>query len=195
MDLDRFLNLVATVFGGMGSIYVLKAIASLSPDLIARPSSTYIGFSSPQIDSLATQKADNIVGILLVVIALFIAVLNLAFVPSGVRFVEWWMALALVAVLVGGVYISLFFVRDAIRRRQKRSVCRLIATERVNSLFKSKRLPASEVGSLLVWARTLLEMAVDDSESPRQVLQRVAEKVGLNVPDGFDFSEVDKTAR
>lgn len=95
MDLDRFLNLVATVFGGMGSIYVLKAIASLSPDLIACLSSTYIGFSSPQIDSLTTQKADNIVGIVLVVIALFIAVLNLAFVPSGVRFVEWWMALAL----------------------------------------------------------------------------------------------------
>jgi hypothetical protein len=35
MDLERFLNLLAAVFGGVGSIYVLKALASLSPNLIA----------------------------------------------------------------------------------------------------------------------------------------------------------------
>jgi hypothetical protein len=76
VDLERFFNLVATVFGALGSIYVLKSIAFSSPELIAALSSTYIGFSSPQIDSLAKQKADNIVGIVLVVIALVITGLN-----------------------------------------------------------------------------------------------------------------------
>jgi hypothetical protein len=132
----------------------------------------------------------------LVLIALLIAVLNLAFVPSGVRFVERRMvAVALAVASAGVVYISLCFVRDAIRRSQKLMVGRLIATESVKSLFESKRLPASEVGSLCVWARTLLEMPVDDSEPPRQVLQRMAKEVGLNIPDGFDFSEVEKPAR
>jgi hypothetical protein len=89
MELDRFLNLVATVFGGIGSIYVLKAIASLSPNLIERLSRTYVSFSAAQIDSLAAQKADSIVGIVLLLIALVIAVLNLAFVPPFVRLFDW----------------------------------------------------------------------------------------------------------
>ena len=94
MELDRFLNLVATVFGGIGSIYVLKAIASLSPNLIERLSRTYVSFSAAQIDSLAAQKADSIVGIVLLLIALVIAVLNLAFVPPFVRLFDWCTAIA-----------------------------------------------------------------------------------------------------
>jgi hypothetical protein len=138
MDLDRFLNLVATVFGGIGSIYVLKGIASRSPNLIERMSRTYVGFSSAQIDSLAAQKADSIVGIVLVLIALIIAALNLAFVPPSVRLVDRW-TVALVAASASVAYISLVFVGHAIHRSQKLAVGRLIATQEINRLFASKR--------------------------------------------------------
>jgi hypothetical protein len=195
MELDRFLNLVATVFGGIGSIYVLKAIASLSPNLIERLSRTYVSFSAAQIDSLAAQKADSIVGIVLLLIALVIAVLNLAFVPPFVRLFDWCTAIALVVSLAGVACICLVFVRNAIRRNQKLAVGRLITTQVLNELFESKRLPASAPRSLRVYARTLLDMPVDDSESPRQLLERLAKQVGLSIPDGFDFSEVEKPAR
>jgi hypothetical protein len=72
---------------------------------------------------------------------------------------------------------------------------RLIATDRLNKLFESKRLPASEVGSLRAWAGISFEMPVDDSEPPRQLLERLAKELGLNVPTGFDFSDVEKSAR
>jgi hypothetical protein len=196
VDLERFFNLVATVFGALGSIYVLKSIAFSSPELIAALSSTYIGFSSPQIDSLAKQKADNIVGIVLVVIALVITGFNLAFVPSAVPFVERrTCVVGLVFALAVVLYICLSFVSDVIRRREKLKVGRLIATERLNWLFENKRLPASEVGSLRAWAGISLEMPVDDSEPPRQLLERLAKELGLNVPTGFDFSDVEKPAR
>jgi hypothetical protein len=193
MELDRFLNLLATVLGGMGSIYVLKALASLSPNIIARLSSTYIGFSPVQIDSLARQKADNIVGIVLVLIALVIAILNLAFVPSDVRIIERRsVAVTLVAALAGVIYVALFFVGNAVRQSQKLTVGRLIATDALNRLLKRERLPVSEVGSLRAYALTLLEMQIDESEPPRQVLQRLAKELDLIIPDGFDFSEVEK---
>jgi hypothetical protein len=193
MELDRFLNLLATVLGGMGSIYVLKALASLSPNLIARLSSTYIGFSPVQIDSLARQKADNIVGIVLVLIALVIAILNLAFVPSDVRFIEERIvAVTLVAALAAVIYVALFFVGNAVRQSEKLTVGRLIATDALNRLLKRKRLPVSEVGSLRAYALTLLEMQIDESEPPRQVLQRLAKELDLIIPDGFDFSEVER---
>jgi len=197
MDLDRFLNLTAAVFGGMGSIYVLKALALLSPNIIERLSRTYVGFNIAQIDSIAAQKADSIVGMVLVALALVIAIVNFAFVPSSqpIRVGNWGVSIALVGALAGVVYVSLFFVGDAIRRSEKRAVCRLIATEEVGELLESKRLPEGAVGSLRAWARILLEMQVDDSEPPQQLLRRVAKELGLNIPEGFDFSDVEKPAR
>jgi hypothetical protein len=56
MDLDGFLNLLASVFGAMGSIYVLKGIAALSPDLVERLSRSYWDFSAAQIDSLRKRR-------------------------------------------------------------------------------------------------------------------------------------------
>jgi len=129
----------------------------------------------------------------LILIALIIAIVNLAFVPASIRLPDGRMiAFALVAALAGIAYISLFFVGNTIHRSQKLAVGRLITTQWLNTLFKSKRLFASDVGSLRNYARMLLEIPVDDSEPPPQLAQRLAKEVGLNVPDGFDFSEVEK---
>lgn len=76
MNVNRFLDLLAAVLGAMGSIYVLKGIAALSPNLIERLSRSYWSFSAAQVDALTAQKADSIVGIALVLIALAIAVAN-----------------------------------------------------------------------------------------------------------------------
>ena len=125
-----------------------------------------------------------------------IAILNLAFVPSDVRFIERRIvAVTLVAALAGVIYVALFFVGNAIRQSQKLAVGRVIATDALNRLLKGKRLPASEVGSLRAYALTLLQMQIDRSEPPRQVLQRLAKELGLIIPDGFDFSEVEKPGR
>jgi hypothetical protein len=191
MELDRFLNLLATVFGGIGSIYVLKAIASLSPDLIARLSSTYVTFSLVQIDSLAKQKADSTIGIALLAFALLIAVVNSAFVPPSVRFVDWCTAIALVAGLAIVAVVCLALVGRAIHRSQKRAVGRLITKDWLQKRFESKRLTMGDVPSLRVYAHTVLELPVADSESSRQLLERVATAVGVDVPEGFDFTGVD----
>jgi hypothetical protein len=61
-------------------------------------------------------------------------------------------------------------------------------------LFKTLKLPASEVGSLKVYGRTLLDLKIEDSESPRTIVYRLPTEVGLQVPDNFDFSEVEKHA-
>jgi hypothetical protein len=135
MELDRFLNLLAAVFGAFGSIYVLKAIASLSPDLTMRLSSSYVGFNPPQIESLAKQNADSNVGIALLAFALIIAVVNLAFVPTSVRFIEWRYAMALVAALTGIAWIALTLISNGIYRKHKLAVGRLWTKQRLEELF------------------------------------------------------------
>lgn len=193
MDLDRFLNLLAAVFGAMGSIYVLKGVAALSPNLIERLSRTYFSFSAAQIDALTAQKADAIVGIALVVIALAIAVVNSAAVPAGIpMFGRRTMGVALVAVLSGAAYLALAFAGAAIHRHEKLAVGRAITAQELSRLFKVGKLPVSEVGSLKVYGRTLLGLTIEDSESPRSILSRLAGEVSMRVPEGLDFSEVEK---
>ena len=195
MDVDKFLDLLAAVFGALGSIYVLKGVAALSPDLIERLSSTYFDFSSAQIDALTAQKADSIVGIVLVLIALAIAVVNSAFVPQGMQMFERRsVGIALVVGLTGLAYIALAFSGDALRRHDKLAVSRMITKRALEELFKNGKLPASEVSSLKVYARTLLAMTVDDSETPRSLVNRLAIEVGIQVPPGLDFAEVEKKA-
>ncbi|MHC9063771.1 hypothetical protein ACYX34_13920 [Nitrospira sp. CMX1] len=193
MDVDKFLNLLAAVFGALGSIYVLKGVAALSPNLIERLSRTYWDFSSAQIDALTAQKADSIIGIVLVLIALAITVANLTFVPEGMRMFERrTVGIALVLGLTGLAYIALVFSGDALQRHDKLTVSRIITRGELEDLFKSGKVPASQVTSLKVLARTLFTMSVDDSETPRSLVNRLANEVGVQVPPSLDFSEVEK---
>lgn len=191
MDLDRFLNLLASLFGAMGSIYVLKAVAKLSPNLIERLSTTYFDFSVPQIDALTSQKADSIVGIVLILVALAIAVVTNAAVPSGIRmFDQRSVAVALAAALVGIAYVVLAFSGAAIQRHQKLTVVRIITAQSLNRLFKGGQVRDDDLPSLRVQAE-LLGMPANEDESPRSLIMRLATEVGLSVPASLDFSAVE----
>lgn len=93
--------------------------------------------------------------------------------------------------LAGAAYLALAFTGEAVHRYQKLAVGRIIVAQELTELFKIGKLAASEVGSLKVYARTLLDMTVEDTEPPRSILNRLAIKVGLRVPVIFDFSEVE----
>jgi hypothetical protein len=70
MNLDKFLNLLATTFGTLGAIYVMTSVVAMTPDLMFKHAQTRFDYSLPQIDALADQKADNIVGFAFVMMAL-----------------------------------------------------------------------------------------------------------------------------
>jgi len=111
MTLEQFLSLVATIFGAVGSIYVLRSILKLTPQVTERISASVFGHNPEIIDSLSTQKAESIVGTYLILIALIIAVINSATTPSSI-IVHPNRVLAIVigVVLSLVVYLLLLFV-------------------------------------------------------------------------------------
>lgn len=192
MDLDRFLNLLASAFGALGSIYVLKAIATLSPNLIERLSRTYYDFSVAQIDSLTSQKADSIVGIALVVVALAIAVVTNAAVPSGIRmFEKWGVAVALAVALSAVAYVTLAFAGTAIQRHQRLAVGRVITAQALKDLFERGQVRDYDVPSLRVHATQLLNLQATEGEPARSLVSRLAKEVGATMPNSLDFSAVE----
>jgi len=192
MDLDRFLNLLATIFGALGAVYVMLGILAMSPELMERQTHSYWDFSIPQIEVLANQKAENLAGFVFVVVAFVLAAATLAFVPDGVRvFESKAVALGLVAVLAGGLYVTLHFVSQGIYRHQKLAIGKIITSRYLDQLVKRGRLEQSDGTSLPVYARELLTLKVSTGESVRSLLERVGATIGKAIPPELDYSAVE----
>lgn len=173
MDLDKFLNLLATLLGALGSIYVMLSIMAMSPDLMLRQTQTSWDFNIPQIEALASQKAENVVGFVFVVIAFVLATITIAFVPDGVRIFESkWLALALAAVLAGGLYATLHFVSQGISRHQKLAIGKIVTSQYLDQIISRGRMGVADSLPLPIYARELLELDVPPGESTRSLTQR-----------------------
>jgi hypothetical protein len=186
MDLDRFLNLLAATMGAMGSLYVLKGLAGLSPHLIERLSRTYFDFSSAQINALTAQKADSIVGIILVLVAFCLAAATLALVPMGRQFVDSHVTgVAVVGTIATCTWLILHWAAKWIKSRQKLAVGMLITRQGLEQMLESGRLGPHDAHTLRVYSETLLNMKVHESEAPEVLFERLAKRVGMSIQADF----------
>jgi uncharacterized protein YjeT (DUF2065 family) len=190
MELDRFLNLLAATVGAMGSLYVLKGLAGLSPSVMARLSQTFIDFSSTQVRSIAAQKADSIVGIGLVLSAFGIAVLNFAWAPGALEFLESRLA-GIAAVGAGAIllWMTSALVARRLHRHYENLIGVIITRRLVEEIISMKTLSPVYFRSLRDYAEILLQLRRAEGESPRQFFVRVVERVGLTIPEGFSIAK------
>jgi len=74
MELSKFFSLLATCLGLGGSIFLAKGIVGLSPNGMLRLTSPYsrFAYATEQIDSMAGQKADALVGVVIIFLAFLI---------------------------------------------------------------------------------------------------------------------------
>lgn len=186
MDLDKFLNLIATIFGTLGAVYVMYGILAMSPHLIAEQSNSYWDFSIPLIETLCQQKADNVAGFTFVIAAFFVGGATILFVPERVRFFESKpTAAVLAAVIAASLFIALHFVSDRIYKHERFSVGQIKTAEYLEHIIKQGNLNASDTKSLESFARDLLGVEVYAGEKPDAFFQRVANIVGVTVPQNF----------
>lgn len=191
MELDRFLNLVASIFGTLGAIYVMIAVLAMTPELIEKQGSSYWDFSIPEIDSLCQQKADNVSGFVFVILAFILVGITIVFVPEGIRIFESKaLAFALSVVLAGGLYMTLHFVSKGIYKHQKLAVGKIITGRHLESVFKKGQLVPSDRESLQVYARELLDLKVSANEPIDDLLERIAKTVSVKVPATLDYSAI-----
>ena len=79
MRLDRLLTLISSFFGFIGTLFMAKGVFEMSPDVMAKLSSTYLGFNRFNVENLASLKADLLVGVILVSFAFGISMLPFLF--------------------------------------------------------------------------------------------------------------------
>lgn len=195
MDLDKFLNLLATTFGTLGAVYVMMSIVAMTPDLMLKLTSPHWDYNLHQMDAIADQKADNIVGFVFVLMAFVLGFITIAFVPAGVQvFTSRWLPIVLVFVLTGAVSVTLSFIGEGYSKIQKRAIGIAAASHTLDDFIANGRLNPSDRASLDAIARDLLGMTLVSTESTRSLFERMAREAGKNLPSNFDYSAVEGQA-
>lgn len=188
MNLDKFLSLLAAIFGAFGGIYVMLSIMAMSPELMFEQARSKWDFSIPQMEALASQKAENIAGFVFVVVGFVLSIITIAVVPDGVRvFESKSLALALAAVLSGGVYATMHFVSQGVYQNQKHAMYKIAASQCLDRLINHDHCDSADIVSFA----QLLKLKVLPDESMRSLTQRIATEVGKILPPDLDYSAVE----
>lgn len=172
----------------------MHSILVASPEAMLRQAGSYWDFSMPQIDALASQKGENIAGVVFVAIAFILAFITIAFVPDGVHvFKSKGLALALAAVLASGLYATLYFVGEGIAQHQKRGILKLVVSKQLDEIIRHNRIVVSDRDLLASHAVNYLGLEVVPNESTRALLERMAREVKKDLPSSLDYSAVEPT--
>ena len=84
MEFNRFFSLLAVCLGLVGSVFLAKGIMFLSAKNLLRLTSPYArwAYAPEQINSLASQKADALMGVLVIFLAFLTQLATLIFFQS-----------------------------------------------------------------------------------------------------------------
>jgi sensor histidine kinase YesM len=187
MALDQFLTLIATILGAIGSVYVLKSILRLTPDITERLSSGFYGHNPNQIDSLSLQKAEGIVGASLIILALAIAIINAAFTPSTILIYPRRLVAVLIAVAFAAIiYFLMTRIGKVIYLQHRRAVARIILAQTLDRLFKSNNVPDYEIRSLYNLADKYLDLNLQPNATPRDLLLSLTNEIGRTIPEDIE---------
>jgi hypothetical protein len=194
MTLDQFLNLLSTLFGAMGSIYVLKSILRQTPEITERQSATIYGHNPNLIDFLSAQKAEGIVGTSLIVIALIIAFANAAATPSDIAVSQNRLfAICLSLVLAAIVYLPLYLIGKTIDHHHRRDTARIMAAKTLDRLFIKKSISsyelAPEIKSLRYLNDKYLHLELSTAKTSKEFLRLIAKDAGRTVPDDIQIED------
>lgn len=184
MTLEQFFNLVATIFGTIGSVYVLLSFLQLTPKMTERLAAGRYGHNTELIDSLSAQKAESVVGASLIVIALVIAIVNAVAMPSNIIiYQDRLYAIPISIILAVLTFLILRLARNIVDSHHRLETARIIVGKTLDSLFKDKSASNSDIKSLYYLNDKYLHLQVTPDTTPRDFLRLLAKNTGRVLPD------------
>lgn len=190
MLIDRFFSIVSAILGFAGLMFVLKGVARLSPDLIAKVSQTYLEFNLTQIQSLAAQKAEFVTGAILILLACLIQLSALLLLRDPFPIFEGYWQAAGIAVSTSALVALVFFGvnRGMVKHYQEQAKLSLARTYFQTVLQQDPILP-QHVKTTEDVAASLFGIGKEPSESGKAFLQRLAKRLDISIPREMHFED------
>jgi len=188
--IDRFASIVSALLGFTGVMFVLKGVARLSPDLIAKVAQTYLEFNVTQIQSLASQKADFVTGAALVLIACVIQAGSLIFLRDPFPIYEnYWHAAGL-ALITGAVMATVFYgINRGLSTHYQDQAKFSLARTYFEAVLKQDPILPQHVKTSEDVAASLFGIEKAPDESGPAFLSRLAKKLEISVPNELHFED------
>lgn len=188
MLIDRFASIVSALLGFTGVMFVLKGVARLSPDLIAKVAQTYLEFNVTQIQSLASQKADFVTGAVLVSIACLIQASSLLFLREPFPIFENYWSAAGLAVMTGAVVATVFFgVNRGMSKHYQDQAKFSLARTYFEAVMKQDPILPQHVKTSEDVAASLFGIEKAPDETGPAFLNRLAKKFDISLPNELHF--------
>jgi len=181
MIIAKFLNLLSTILGGIGSILLIKAVIAMTPDVIAEMSHTDLYYSKPTLQSLASQKADVMTGATVITMAFAIQFLNQLLDLSGVKVSDALHPLVLLFFIIFIVLVIMLPMNLILKKHyvseSSKGIVRLLITK---VLYRNGVIQPGIMGGLKHYANDLLSMPIGPNETDEDYLERVSEYIGIS---------------
>ena len=194
MNRDRFLTLFAAATGFLGSCFLASGGLGLTPDIAARLAESDWGFNPAQVNSLAAQKANVTCGAFLILLALLITVVRLAFLREEVRlFISRRKGMA-VAFTVSAILLVIFlFVRSNILALQRREIGLAITGRTIDRIIKKGKVEPVYVEDLRETTERLLAINPDEWQDDKRFFEHIVGLTGRRLPSNFDLSRLKES--
>jgi hypothetical protein len=186
--IDRFASVVSAILGFTGVMFVLKGVARLSPDLIAKVSQTYLEFNVTQIQNLASQKADFVTGAILVLIACLIQTSTLLFVREPfLIFDNYWHAAGLAVSTSVFMIIVFFGVNRGMTKHYQERAKFSLARSYFQVVLKQDPILPQHLKTTEDVAASLFGIEKEPDESDKDFLNRLAKRFEISLPKELHF--------
>ena len=191
MNLDRFLTLLATIVGLIGSIFLVRGALGLTPDIMARLAETGWWFNPAQVNGLATQKANAICGATFIFLAFLITVLRLVLVDDKIPcFESKGMAVAMAVSATAVLWALLLFVNGGVAAHEKNQIGVAIIGRRVDELLQRGKIGVEQAKELWVTAEKLLALNPNEVKDTEGAFRKIVEVTGRKLPAQFDMGQL-----
>lgn len=193
MEISKFLSLLAACIGLVGALFLSKSVIMLAPKIMIQLTSPYArcDYAPEQIASMASQKADAVVGILLVLSAFAIQVLSILFAPESKKiFSSHWITFWVMAAIVSIITIGFTLCNSRLKNRYQIATSKIAIGDHLDHSFR-KDVDTGNVNSLETMAYDLLKIEKSKNETPVQFVKRVAFIVDWEIPEECDLSRVE----
>ena len=160
MEYSKFFSLLAAFIGFVGALFLSKSVIMLTPKIMVQLTSPNArwDYAPEQIESMAAQKADAVVGIIFVLLAFAIHVFSIIFAPDSKKiFSSHWMSFWVVAAIVSIITIGFTLYKSRLNTRYQVATGKIAIQDYFNDRFRKVVDPVN-VSSLETMSYDLLKI-------------------------------------
>lgn len=184
MTLDKFLNLAAIILGFIGTIFLLKGVLRMTPDVIGEIGQTRYDYSLPVLENLSVQKADTVTGFIVIVIAFSIQlvreVLSLGDIKLPINGIGSFLAILIVCSVLFGTFL---LINIGLRAHNKlaagKSITKWYITTRI--LSTPEQINVNKIKDVEGYSKSLLNLERKESESDEDYLIRLGDFLDMDI--------------